>query len=220
MPPVRRQIFGTNQARRVLPGPDDRLTRPRHAEARPTRRRSHAHRQGEHAHASRDVAEPKRAAGRAAAAQPRDLRAEGERRVPQLFMHSDHAKWSAYAASQLGARQGSTGPPIEEAIALEPKLAAELQQLFARAREQMPPSGGAAGSDISSELEGDMARAAATSLQAALLELLDAAEADVPHVWADEAPAAALRVRAYMRGWPRNIVTGQKQALGRVSLLR
>ena len=133
--------------------------------------------------------------------QPRDLRAEGERRVPQLFMHSDHAKWSAYAASQLGARQGSTGPPIEEAIALEPKLAAELHQLFARAREQMPPSGGAAGSDISSELEGDMARAAATSLQAALLELLDAAEADVPHVWADEAPAAALRVRAYMRGW-------------------
>ena len=58
--------------------------------------------------------------------QPRQLCAVGERSEPERFMHSEHTQWSAFGMSQRGARQGSSGPKIEEAVAQEPALAAEL----------------------------------------------------------------------------------------------
>ena len=99
--------------------------------------------------------------------------------------------------SQLDSRKGSTPTEVREAAAAEPALAAELEQLFRRAREQTPPGATATGGGSSDELEGEMARAAATTLHAALLELLRSTE-EAPTVWADEAPPPVLSMRAYM----------------------
>ena len=101
-------------------------------------------------------------------------------------------------ATQLGLRQGTSGPNIEEAVAQEPALAAKLERLFVRAREQPPPSASAAAAAAADELEGEMARAAATTLHAALLELLAISPDVMPHICADEAPPPALHVRAYI----------------------
>jgi hypothetical protein len=84
---------------------------------------------------------------------------------------------------------------VEEACTAEPALTAELEKLFVHAREQTPTSTSATGGGSSDELDGEMARAAATTLHAALLELLRSTE-EAPHVWADEAPPPVLSMRA------------------------
>ena len=61
---------------------------------------------------------------------------------------------------------------------VQPALAAELEKLFSRAREQPLPSATVAGSGASVELEGEMARTAATTLHAALLELISLTQTD------------------------------------------
>ena len=125
------------------------------------------------------------------------LRTSDERSKPERFMHSDHAQWSAFAVSQLGSRQGSTPKDLEEAHTSEPKLSAELSELFSRLRQC---ASDATKSDPASELVGEMERTAATALHAALHECLSASGVDEEssHIWSDEPAPIAFSVSACM----------------------
>jgi hypothetical protein len=129
------------------------------------------------------------------AAEPR--RSERVPTAPERFAETSFSQWSV---AEMARRDERHGRVWEEAVAQEPALAAELEKLFSRAREQPLPSATVAGGGASDEVEGEMARAAATTLHAALLELISLSQTDdeMSHIWTDEAPPPALRVRAYI----------------------
>jgi hypothetical protein len=129
------------------------------------------------------------------AAEPR--RSERVPTAPERFAETIYSHWSI---AEMARRDERHGRVWEEAVAQEPALAAELEKLFTRAREQTPPSATVASGGASDELEGEMARAAATTLHAALLELLGLSQTgdEMSHIWSDEAPPPALSVRAYI----------------------
>ena len=115
---------------------------------------------------------------------------------PELFSESKHSQWSAYDLSRIGERHEAEA--VEEAHAAEPGLAASLEELYARLRAVASST---SAMDPTSKLVGEMERAAATALHAALIECLASAGMDEEsvHIWAgDDAPLQTFTVPASM----------------------
>ena len=96
--------------------------------------------------------------------------------APERFSESKYSQWSAYDMDRRGERhEPTTRKAVEEACAAEPALAASLEELYSRLRAV---ASSAAATDPTSELVGEMERAAATALHAALVECLASAGMD------------------------------------------
>ena len=116
---------------------------------------------------------------------------------PYRFAESEYSTFSEYELRRLEVRHDCVSDKdIEEARSTEPALSEELEVLFARLRAAASDT---TGSDPASELVGNMERAAAVTLHAALLECLQASgtHEETPHVWADGC-APAIGVPACM----------------------
>ena len=122
-----------------------------------------------------------------------------DRAAPERFAESEYSTFSEYELRRLGVRHDCVcNKDIDEARSTQPALSAELEALFARLQAIVSDT---TGSDRASELVGEMERAAAVTLHAALLECLHASGTDeeTPHVWADVC-APTIGVPAYMPG--------------------
>lgn len=94
------------------------------------------------------------------------------RSEPERYADSEHSTFTDYERAQLGVRHYCiTDKDIDAARSTEPALSAELEALFARLRAAASDP---TGSDPVSELVGEMERAAAMTLHAALLECMRA----------------------------------------------
>jgi hypothetical protein len=110
-----------------------------------------------------------------------------DRADPDRFADSEYSTFSEYELRRLGVRHDCVSDKdIDEARSTEPALSAELEALFTRLRAA---ASGKTGSDPASELVGEMERAAAVTLHAALLECLRASGTDEEssHIWAADA---------------------------------
>ena len=119
-----------------------------------------------------------------------------DRVEPDRFADTEYSTFSDYELRRLGVRHdGVTDQDIDEARTEEPSLAAELEALFARARETASAS---TGSDPASEVVGKMERAAAIALHSALLECMRAAGVDEESsgIWSEDVQRANFSVPA------------------------
>lgn len=118
------------------------------------------------------------------------------RSEPDRFADSEYSTFTEYELSRLGERHaGVTIDDVDKAREAEPSLAAQLDSLFARVRAA---ASAPTGSDPASELVGEMERAAATTLHAALLECVRAAGIDEESngIWTDDLVRANVAVMA------------------------
>ena len=109
------------------------------------------------------------------------------RAEPQRFADSEYSTFTEYDLKRVGVRHDCVShKDIDEARSTEPALSEELEALFARLRAA---ASSPTGSDPASEFVGEMERAAATTLHAALLECLRASGTDEEssHLWATDA---------------------------------
>lgn len=110
----------------------------------------------------------------------------------ERFHDTKNSQWSTYLLSVSGYRHGA---PLQqealEAAEAEPQLADELEALFRRVHH--------ASASTASELESEMQRVAATTLHAALIEVLGAStDEEIPHLWGEDhvAPTTAAAATA------------------------
>ena len=123
-----------------------------------------------------------------------------DRHQVDRFAESEYSTFSEFDLSRLDVCHSRvTAADIDEARTTESMLSQDLEAVFAQLlRAISDPTD----SDPASELTGEMERAAATTLHAALLECLRASGIDeeTSHTWADDA-SSTLTVPACMPDW-------------------